>query len=160
QPTRALIACRAILLREIIHIRDVHADPDLLPVLRANEIQSVLAIPLMRNGVALGSFLINSEEPGGFTESQVALLQTFAEQAVIPSSSAETYRALQERTAALAQRNSEYGERIEHQSATIDVLKAMSGTPGDPQPAFDLIARRARELCNGWGAGLLEFDGE
>ena len=51
------------------------------------------------------------------------MLQTFAEQAVIAISSAETYRALQERTEALATRNSEYGERIEQQSATIDVLK-------------------------------------
>jgi hypothetical protein len=47
---------------------------------------------------------------------------------------------LQERTAALAARNSEYGERIEQQSATIDVLKAMSASPGDAQPVFELIA--------------------
>src|SRR5215472_921165 len=47
-------------------------------------------------------------------------------------------------TAALAQRNTEYGERIEHQAATIDVLKMMSASPGDPQPVFDLIAHRAQ----------------
>ena len=76
-------------------------------------------------------------------------MQTFAEQAVIAIGSAETYRELQARTAALAERNSEYGERIEHQSATIDVLKAMSASPDNTQPVFDLIARRARELCNG-----------
>src|SRR4249919_646222 len=69
--------------------------------------------------------------------------------------------ALQERLdAALAQRATEYGERIEHQAATIDVLKEMSASPGDAQPVFDLIVRRAAELCNGSGAGLLEFDGE
>src|SRR5271167_4466716 len=61
---------------------------------------------------------------------------------------------------ALAKRNSEYGERIEHQSATIDVLKAMSASPGDPQPVFDLIVRRARDLCNTANASLFEFDGE
>ena len=77
------------------------------------------------------------------------LLRTFAEQAVIAVGSAETYRELQTRTAALAQRNSEYGERIEHQSATIDVLKVMSASPGDAQPVFDLIVRRAQEFCNG-----------
>ena len=54
---------------------------------------------------------------------------------------------MQERTAALAARNSEYGERIEHQAATIDVLKAMSASPGDPQPVFDLIVERARAIC-------------
>jgi hypothetical protein len=74
--------------------------------------------------------------------------------------SAETYRALQERTSTLAHRNSEYGEQIEQQSATIDVLKAMSASPGDPQPAFDLIVRRARELCCSITAALFEYDGE
>ena len=87
------------------------------------------------------------------------LLRTFAEQAVIAITSAETYRALQERTAALAERNSEYGERIEQQSATIDVLKVMSSSPGDAQPVFELIARRALEFCGAAGARLVEFDG-
>ena len=59
--------------------------------------------------------------------------------------------ALSEKAAlaeALALRNSEFGERIEHQAATLDVLKAMSASPGDPQPVFDLIVRHATELCN------------
>ena len=59
---------------------------------------------------------------------------------------AELRQELRERDAALAQRNTEFGERIEHQAATIDVLKAMSASPGDPQPVFDLITRRATEL--------------
>ena len=63
-------------------------------------------------------------------------------------------------TEALTRGNSEYGERIEQQSATIDVLKAMSGSPGDTQPVFDLITRRAQELCNCKAAGIFEFDGE
>jgi hypothetical protein len=70
-----------------------------------------------------------------------------------------TLAELQARTASLTQRDTEYGERIEYQAATINVLKAMSASPGDPQPAFDLIARRAQALCNGWSAGIAEFDG-
>ena len=62
-------------------------------------------------------------------------------------------------TAELATRNSEYGERIEHQAATIDVLKVMSASPGDPQPVFDLIADRARDLCDAYGVTVFEFDG-
>jgi hypothetical protein len=60
----------------------------------------------------------------------------------------------------LAARNSQYGERIAYQSATIDVLKVMSASPGDPQPVFDLITRRAWELCNANGAALYGYDGE
>ena len=73
---------------------------------------------------------------------------------------AELQRQLDACRAELAARNSEFGERIEHQSATIDVLKAMSASPGDPQPVFDLIVRRARDLCNTATAALFEFDGE
>src|SRR6478672_9110014 len=62
-------------------------------------------------------------------------------------------------TVELAERESEFGERIAQQAATIDVLKVMSASPGDPQPVFDLIVRRATELCNGLGTVLFEFDG-
>ncbi len=63
------------------------------------------------------------------------------------------------RTAELATRNSEFGERIEHQAANIDVLKAMSASRGDPQPVFDLIARQAAKLCNVPTAAVATFDG-
>src|ERR1700719_2944591 len=86
---------------------------------------------------------------------------TFDEAAVDPQRTiAELQRQLDGCRAELAARNSEFGERIEHQSATIDVLKAMSASPGDPQPVFDLIAGRARELCATNTAALYEFDGE
>ena len=63
-------------------------------------------------------------------------------------------------TAELAERNSEFGERIEHQAATIDVLKVMSASPGDPQPVFDLIVRRATRIVQRlWATVLFEFDG-
>ena len=62
-----------------------------------------------------------------------------------------------ERDAALARRNAEYSERTEHQAATIDVLRAMSASPSDPQPVFNLIVHHARELCGGFAAGLLEY---
>jgi hypothetical protein len=65
---------------------------------------------------------------------------------------------LQTRTTALAQRDSEYRDRIEQQSATLNVLKAMSDSPGDPQPVFDLITKHVAEHCNS-RAVLWEFDG-
>ena len=63
------------------------------------------------------------------------------------------------RTAELAERNSEYAERIEYQAATVDVLKAMADSPGDPQPAFELIVRRAQALCDANFAALASYDG-
>ena len=128
-PTRASIACRAILDRAVIHIRDMRAEPGLLGIVRDLGHNSNLAVPLLRDGAPIGVISLTLTEFGGFSDSQVELLKTFAEQAVIAIGSAETYRELQARTAALAQRNSEYGERIEQQSATIDVLKVMSARP-------------------------------
>ena len=95
-----------------------------------------------------------------FTDRQIELVRTFADQAVIALENARLLGELQQRTDELAARNSEFGERIEHQSATIDVLKAMSASPGDPQPVFDLIVRRARDLCSTTTATLHGFDGE
>jgi hypothetical protein len=60
---------------------------------------------------------------------------------------------------ALTQRNTEYTERIEHQTTTIDVLKTMSASPGDAQPVFELIVERARDLCDAYGASVWEYDG-
>jgi hypothetical protein len=76
---------------------------------------------------------------------------------------AERDAALSEKAAlteALATRNTEYSERIEHQAATIDVLKVMSASPGDAQPVFDLIVRHATQLCDVPAATLNEYDGE
>ncbi len=55
---------------------------------------------------------------------------------------------LQARTVVLALRDSEYGERIDHQAATTDVLKVMSASPGDPQQVLDLITGEAQAQCN------------
>ena len=65
----------------------------------------------------------------------------------------------QQRDAASALRNSEYGERIAHQTATIEVLKVMSASPGNPQPVFDQIVCRAVDLCDGKLAALYQYDG-
>src|SRR5437868_15366721 len=71
---------------------------------------------------------------------------------------AELQRKLDEARAELAARNSAYTERIAYQAAANDVLKVMSASPGDPQPVFDLIVERARDLCGGCGSTGYQFD--
>jgi PAS domain S-box-containing protein len=150
---------RAILGHRVEQIEDLGAEPG-YGIARAPGRWSTMAVPLLRGGAPLGVIAVGRPTVGRFPENQVTLLQTFAEQAVIAITSAEMNRELQARTTALTQRNSEYSERIEHQSATIDVLKVMSASPGDPQPVFDLIVNRARELSNATSVGLFEYDGK
>ena len=97
-PDRGVISARAVLEQRLIHIADATEDPEIWPLLIATGARSFAAIPLMRDGKAIGAISINSPVIGGFSDSQIELLKTFAEQAVIAISSAETYRALQTRT--------------------------------------------------------------
>ena len=161
-PTRNHMLGRAILFREAVQIDDLWADPEYYnPALaKAARWRSAMSVPILRTGIPIGAIANIGYEAGGFSDAQVALLHTFAEQAVIAITSAETYRALQERTAALAARNSEYGERIEQQAATIDVLKVMSSSPGNAQPVFQLIVERARAFCGADQTNLTLLDGD
>jgi hypothetical protein len=148
-PTRGLPSCRAILDKQIVHIRDVQADPEMSEFVRASnsDIRSHLTIPLMRDDQAVGAISLRGAEPGGFTDSQVELLKTFAEQAVIAITSAETYRALQTRTADLQERTADLQETLEYQTATSDVLKVISGSGFALEPVFQMVVDTAARLC-------------
>jgi GAF domain-containing protein len=160
-PGRETLSGRVLLEGRVVQIADIRADPDFaVPETLAGVNRTMLGVPLLREGAVLGTINLSRTRVEPFTERQIELVRTFADQAVIALENARLLGELQQRTDELAARNSEYGERIEHQSATIDVLKVMSASPGDPQPVFDLIARRARDLCNAPRAGLFEFDGQ
>jgi len=121
---------------------------------------AMLWVALRKDGTLLGQIGIFRNTPGPFSDRQVALLENFAAQAVIAMENARLLEELRQKTEALALRNTEFGERIEQQSATIDVLKVMSTTPGNPQPVFDLIVQQTSRQCESDGAVLVEHDGK
>ena len=152
-PARGSLTCRAILDGEIVHIRDLAAEPGISRAVLDLGHRSQVSIPLMRDGRAIGAISAGSMQIDGISDSQVALLQTFAEQAVIAIGSAETYRALQTRTADLQ-------ESLEYQTATSDVLKTISRAAFDLQPVLETLVRTAARLCDADMAVIDHPEGE
>jgi signal transduction histidine kinase len=150
KPTRGSIPSRAILDKRIVHIRDMSAEQKLLPVVQRLGIKSCLAAPLLRDDTAIGAFVINSEEVGGFTDSQVALVQTFAEQAVIAITSVANFRALRERTAELTRSVGEL-------QALEEVLRAVNSSL-ELETVLATIIGRAVRLSDADEGTIYEFD--
>jgi signal transduction histidine kinase len=147
-PGRELAAPRAILTRAVVEIRDVREDPDFLgqQVAATANFRSVLAVPLMREGEPLGAIAIGRPEPGPFPPQQVALLQTFADQAVIAIENTRLFNKTK--------------EALERQTATSEVLRVISGSVTDTQPVFDVIAERAARLTGAKSGWVFTYDGE
>jgi GAF domain-containing protein/DNA-binding response OmpR family regulator/anti-sigma regulatory factor (Ser/Thr protein kinase) len=141
--SRGLVGGRAVLDRRPIQIDDLSQAED-FPEGREFALQigfkSILAVPLLREEVAIGVVTIRRLEAHPFSGQQVALLQTFADQAVIAIENVRLFTELEARNADLTQ-------SLDRQTATAEILRVISGSRTDVQPVFDAIVRSAVRLC-------------
>ncbi len=154
-PSRGMAATRAILTCSAVAIPDVFDDAEFAASAAAvtGNFRSILAVPLMREGRPIGAIAVGRPEPGPFPDSQIRLLQTFADQAVIAIENVRLFKAAEDR-------NRELIEALEQQTATSEILRVISRSPTDTQPVFDTIAAAALKLCHASVANVVTFDGE
>src|SRR5262249_34078377 len=146
---------RAALEGKAVQIGDVLTDPEfkLLETARIGGIRTLLGVPLMRGGTPIGVFALQRNTVRPFTDQQIELVMTFADQAVIATESVRLFEAEQARTRELA-------ESLEQQTATSEVLSIISRSPGELAPVFQAMLANAVRICGAKFGMLLLAEGD
>ena len=142
----------AVIDRVPVHVHDILGPegeqfPRAREFARKTNVRTVLCVPLLREGEGIGVIVLRRTEVRPFSEKQISLLQTFADQAVIAIGNVRLFEEVQARTRELT-------ETLEQQTATADVLKVISRSPDALQPVLDAIVETSRELCHADGSTI------
>ncbi|MFG3594850.1 GAF domain-containing protein [Bradyrhizobium sp. RDI18] len=142
---RDYVAGRSVVDKMPIHVSDVFSEdgaefPEARELSRSVGIRSILSAPLLRENESIGAILLRRTEVHPFTDKQISLLQTFADQAVIAIGNVRLFEEVQQRTRELS-------ESLEQQTATSEVLGVISRSAGDLEPVFQSMLENATRIC-------------
>src|SRR5262249_11656642 len=139
--------------REVVNVADAQADPEFRNRQMADPLgmHSIVAVPMLRDGVPIGAIAVGRTVAESFEPSLVALLKTFADQAVIAVENVRLFKALEARNRALPR-------ALDQQTATSEILQVISGAHTDAQPVLDAIVRSAARLCNAATAAVFRVE--
>jgi GAF domain-containing protein len=153
KPGRGTIAGRTVLECRPVHVLDIQADPDytMVEAQRLGGFRTMLGVPLLRDGTPIGvmTLLRNTVQP--FSDVQTDLATTFADQAVIAIENVRLFEAEQQRTRELT-------ESLAQQTATSEVLRVISSSPGDLEPVFQAMLENAVRICEAKFGILFRFE--
>jgi len=154
---RGWVSGRAFVDRAPIHIHDLqvatHEFPDGSEMALRLGHRTILAVPLLRENEAIGALVIRRTEVRPFTDKQIELVETFADQAVIAIENVRLFEAEQQRTAELS-------EALEQQTATSEVLEVISSSPGELETVFEAMLANATRICGAKFGTLYLYDGD
>src|SRR5262249_19160615 len=154
-PGRNSLTGRVLLERKPVQIPDVLADPEYsnLEPQRLGGYRTHLGVPLLRDRTSLGVILVSRRTVQPFTDKQIELVETFADQAVIAIENVRLFTELQAS-------NRDLTTALETQTATSDILRVISRSPADVQPVFDAILGSATRLLKSYSTGLTQVVGD
>jgi two-component system NtrC family sensor kinase len=135
---------------------DIETEPDVpqgvKDMARARGYRSIIVVPMLREGIAIGTIGVSRAEPGAFADNQIALLRTFADQAVIAIENTRLFNEVQAKTRDLQ-------EALTYQTGSANILKVIASSPTDVGPALTAIVDSACELCDAYDAAVVLRDG-
>ena len=161
-PGREGVAGRVLLERKPVQTADVLADPEygLPEVQRLGGFRTHLGLPLLREDSVIGVLLVSRTVVKPFDDNHIELLSTFAAQAVIAIENARLLNELRQRTTDLTERTGDLTEALEQQTATSEVLQAISSSSGDLEPVFPTMLQNAVRICDAKFGIIYRWDGE
>ena len=152
-PGRGSVSGRTVLEGKVVHITDVRADPDYAVPDREFNVRTVLGVPLLREGTPIGVIILERCTVRPFTDKQIELVSTFADQAVIAIENVRLFDEVQARTRELT-------ESLEQQTATSEVLQVISRSPGELGPVFNAMLANATRICEAKFGNLFLREGD
>ena len=148
------VLARLVTSKHFQHIPDCiedasyrRGDADFVKFVELNRARTFLQVPMLKDEELIGVIGIYRREIRPFTDKQIALVQNFAAQAVIAIENARLLTELRQRTTDLTERTADLTESLEQQTATSDVLRVISRSPGELQPVFDAMLENATRIC-------------